>query len=156
MNTIKITLFAIFMAATILVCAQGHVAKQAKEKSVIEKLILSFPESLKATDIPKVSSLFTSDAIVMGNNAPTVKGSEQINGLFENIFKKMTLDVTYVINEVVINGDYAYVRTNSKGNNVVKANEENIPVNYRELFMVHKDKGEWKITHYMGNGNKNY
>jgi uncharacterized protein (TIGR02246 family) len=155
MKTLKITILALFMAATNLVFAQGHEAKGAKEKSAIEKLILSFPESLKAADISKVLPLFTSDAIVMGNNSPTVKGPEQLKGLFENIFKKMTLDISYVIDEVVINGDYAYVRTNSKGNNVVKANGENIPVNNRELFLVHKDKGEWKITHYMGNGNHN-
>jgi len=155
MKTLKITVLALFMAATNLACAQGHEAKSAKEKSAIEKLILSFPESLKEADISKVLLLFTSDAIVMGNNAPTVKGSEQIKGLFENVFKKMTIDVTYTIDEIVINGDYAYVRTNSKGNNVVKANGENMPVNNRELFLLHKDTGEWKITHYMGNSNKN-
>jgi len=153
MKTLKITLLALFMVATNLVFAQGHEAKNANEKSAIEKLVLSFPESLKAADISKILMLFTSDAIVMGNNAPTVQGSEQIKGLFENIFKKMTLDITYVIDEIVISGDYAYVRTNSKGNNVVKANGDNMPVNNRELFLVHKDKGEWKITHYMGNHN---
>jgi len=155
MKTLKITVLALFMVATNVVYAQGFEAKNAKEKSAIEKLILSFPGYLKAADISKVLPLFTSDGIVMPNNAPTVKGSEQIKGLLENVLKKMTIDVTYIIDEVVINGEYAYVRTNSKGNNVVKANGENMPVNNRELFLVHKDKGEWKITHYMVNGNHN-
>jgi uncharacterized protein (TIGR02246 family) len=153
MKTLKITVIALFMAATNLVCAQGHEAKSEKDKSAIEKLILSLPESLKAADISKVLPLFTADAVVMPNNAPTVKGSEQIKGLFENVFKKMTIDITYVIDEVVINGEYAYVRTHSKGNNVVLANGENVLVNNKELFVVHRDKGEWKITHYMGNHN---
>ena len=88
MNTLKITLFAMFMAATNLVHAQVHETKSAKEKSAIEKLILSFPESLKAADISKVLPLFTSDAIVMGNNSPTVKGSEQIKGLLKAYLKR--------------------------------------------------------------------
>ena len=88
-------------------------SKNAKEKSAIEKLVLSFPGYLKAADISKVLPLFTSDGIVMANNAPTIKGSEQIKVLFENLFKKMTIDMTYIVNEVVvINGEYAYVRTN--------------------------------------------
>ena len=155
MKPLKITVLALFMVAANVVCAQGPEAKNAKEKSAIEKLILSFPGYLKAADISKVLPLFTPDGIIMPNNAPTVKGSEQIKGLLENVFKKMTIDVTYIIDEVVINGEYAYVRTNSKGNNVVKANGEKMPVNNRELFLVHKDKGEWKITHYMVNGNHN-
>jgi uncharacterized protein (TIGR02246 family) len=153
MKTLKITLFALFLVATNLVSAQSHETKNAKERSVIEKLILSFPESLKAADISKVLQLFTSDGVVMPNNAATVIGSQQIKGLFENVFKKMSIDITYAIDEVIINGDYAYVRTNSKGNNVVRVSGENMPINNKELFVVHKDNGEWKITHYIGNHN---
>jgi uncharacterized protein (TIGR02246 family) len=123
------------------------------EKSAIEKLILSFPQALKAADISKVLPLFTSDASVMPNNAPTMKGTQQIEGLFTNLFKKMSLDMQYIVDEVIIDGDYAFVRTNSKGNNVVLANGENVPLNNKELFVVHKDNGEWKITHCMGNHN---
>jgi ketosteroid isomerase-like protein len=65
----------------------------------------------------------------------------------------MSLDMQYVVDEVIIDGDYAFVRTNSKGNNVVLANGENVPLNNKELFVVHKDNGEWKITHCMGNHN---
>jgi uncharacterized protein (TIGR02246 family) len=123
------------------------------EKSAIEKLILSFPASLNAADISKVLPLFTSDAVVMPNNAPAMKGTQQIEGLFTNLFKKMSLNMQYIVDEVIIDGDYAFVRTNSKGNNVVLANGENVPLNNKELFVVHKDNGEWKITHYMGNHN---
>jgi ketosteroid isomerase-like protein len=58
------------------------------EKSAIEKLIRSFTASLKAVDISKVLPLFTSDAVVMPNNAPTMKGSQQIEGLFTTYLKR--------------------------------------------------------------------
>jgi ketosteroid isomerase-like protein len=80
-------------------------------------------------------------------------GSQQIKGLFENLFKKMSVNVQYTVDEVIINGDYAFVRTNSKGNNVVRASGENVPVDNKELFVVNTDNGEWKITHYIGNHN---
>ncbi len=123
------------------------------EKSAIEKLILSFPASLKAADISKVLPLFTADAVVMPNNAPTMKGSQQIKGLFENLFKKMSVEIQYIVDEVIINGEYGYIRTHSKGNNVVLVSGENMPINNKELFVVHRDNGEWKITHYIGNHN---
>ena len=150
----------IILASILLLFAVQHTAlaqetagSEMAEKSAIEKLILSFPEALKAADISKVLPLFTADAVVMPNNAPTMKGSQQIKGLFENLFKKMSLDVQYIVDEVNINGEYGYIRTHSKGNNVVRANGENVPLNNKELFVVHKDNGEWKITHYMGNHN---
>ena len=150
----------IILASILLLFAGQHTAlaqetasSEMAEKCAIEKLILSFPEALKAADISKVLPLFTSDAVVMPNNAPTMKGTQQIEGLFTNLFKKMSLDMQYIVDEVIIDGDYAFVRTNSKGNNVVLANGENMPLNNKELLVVHKDNGEWKITHYMGNHN---
>jgi len=133
--------------------AQETSGSEMAEKSAIEKLILSFPEALKAADISKVLPFFTADAVVMPNNAPTMKGSQQIKGLFENLFKKMSVEIQYIVDEVIINGEYGYIRTHSKGNNVVLVSGENMPINNKELFVVHRDNGEWKITHYIGNHN---
>ena len=68
-------------------------------------------------------------------------GSQQIKGLFENVFKKMSVAVQYIVNEVIINGEYGYITTHSKGNNVVRASGENMPINNKELFVVHRDNG---------------
>jgi uncharacterized protein (TIGR02246 family) len=152
MKTILASILLLFvMQHTAL--AQETANSEMTDKSAIEKLIMSFPQALKGADISKVLPLFTADAVVMPNNAPTMKGSQQIKGLFENVFKKMSFDIQYIVDEVVINGDYAVVRTHSTGNNVVRASGENMPVNNKELFVVHRDNGEWRITHYMGNHN---
>ncbi len=82
-----------------------------------------------------------------------MKGSQQIKGLFENLFKKMSVDIQYIVDEVILNGEYGYVRTHSKGNNVVLVSGENMPISNKELFVVHRDNGEWKITQYIGNHN---
>src|SRR5579863_90312 len=128
--------------------AQETAWSDITDKLAIQKLIQSFPAALKGTDVSNVLPLCTPDAVIMPNNAPAMKGSQQIKGLFETLFKKMSIDVQYTVDEIIIDGKYGYIRTHSKGNNVVRASGENMPIDNKELFVVHRDNEEWKITHY--------
>ncbi len=57
-------------------------------KNQQSKISFVFPKVPQSSGYFKSINVVTSDAIVMGNNAPTVQGSEQIKGLFENTFKR--------------------------------------------------------------------
>jgi ketosteroid isomerase-like protein len=124
------------------------------EKSAIEKLLSLYGEALNASDVSKTVALFTKDGINMPNGAPLSKGHEQLKAAYEGLYKAFQLNVEYFTNEVIENGDYAYVRTNSKGTTLIRASGATIPVDNKELFMLHKDSGQWKISHYMFNNNK--
>lgn len=124
------------------------------EKSAIEKLLSFYDEALNASDVSKTVALFTNDGINMPNEAPLSKGQEQLKAAYEGLYKNFQLKVEYFTNEVIENGDYAYVRTNSKGTTLVRASGVTIPVDNKELFVLHKDNGQWKISHYIFNNNK--
>jgi len=149
---IIVTSFLLLFAVQHTALAQETAWSEMTDTS-IEKLILSFQVALKGADISKVLPLFTADAVVMPNNAPAMKGSQQIKGLFENVFKKMSVDVQYIVDEVSFNGEYGHIRTHLKGNTVVRASGENMPINNKELFVIHRDNGEWKINYYIANHN---
>ncbi|WP_158796190.1 nuclear transport factor 2 family protein [Pedobacter sp. L105] len=120
------------------------------EKSAIEKLIFSFSEAFNASDILKAMSFYATDAILMPNNGPLAKGYEAIKATYEMLSKNFEINIEYFIDEVNVNGDYAYVRTNSKVSTLIRASGQTISLKNKEMFVLHKDT-HWKISHYIFN-----
>lgn len=125
--------------------------EQSTEKSAIEKLLFSYRDALNASDINKVLPLYTNDGVFMPSNAPSAIGQEQIKGSYEFVFKTIQLNIEFYIDEIVVNGDYAFARTTSKGTTLIHANGQTVAEENRELFVLQKIKGQWKISRYMFN-----
>ncbi|HEV7621426.1 MAG TPA: SgcJ/EcaC family oxidoreductase, partial [Flavisolibacter sp.] len=125
--------------------------KTTTEKLAIKQLIFSYQDALNTSDVSKVLPLYTEDGVFMPANAPTVKGQEYLKGSYEFIFKTIQLHIEFLIEEIVVNGDYAYAVTNSKGTTLIHANGQTIPEESREFFILQKHNGQWKIALYMFN-----
>ena len=128
--------------------------KTTREQSAIEQLLFSYRDALNASDVSKVLSLYTKDGVFMPTNAPTAKGQEQLKGSYEFVFKTIQIHIEFFIEEIVVSGDYAYAVTNSKGTTLIHANGQTVPGENRELFVLQKDNGQWKIACYMFNKTK--
>jgi uncharacterized protein (TIGR02246 family) len=124
------------------------------EKKDIEKLLTSYGEAINTSDVSKTVALYTNDGLLMPQGAPVAKGQEQLTAAYEGLFKASQLKVEYFTDEVIVNGDYAYARTNSRGSTLIRASGVTIPVDNKELFVLHKDNAGWKIAHYIFNNNK--
>jgi uncharacterized protein (TIGR02246 family) len=127
---------------------------KATEKSAIEKLLFSYRDALNTSDESKVLTLYTQDGVFMPTNAPTAKGQEQLKGSYEFIFKSIQLNIEFSIDEIIMSGDYAYAVTSSKGTTLIHANGQTVPEENRELFVLAKESGQWKISRYMFNKTK--
>lgn len=121
------------------------------EKSAIEKLLFSYRDALNASDVTKVLPLYTNDGIFMPSNAPSAIGQEQLKGSYEFVFKSIQLNIEFYIDEIEIDGDFAFARTTSKGTTLIHANGQTVPEENRELFVLQKISGQWKISRYMFN-----
>ena len=86
----------------------------------------------------------TSEAIQTSRNS-TIKTS------YEFVFSQIQLNIEFYIDEIVVNNDYAFARTTSKGTTLIHANGETVPEENRELFVLQKANGQWKISRYMFN-----
>ncbi len=128
--------------------------KTTREQSAIEQLLFSYRDALNASDASKVLSLYTKDGVFMPTNAPTAKGQEQLKGSYEFVFKAIQIHIEFFIEEIVISGDYAYAVTNSKGSTLIHASGQTVSEENRELFVLQKDNGQWKIARYMFNKTK--
>ncbi len=128
--------------------------EQTTEKSAIEKLLFSYRDALNASDVNKVLPLYANDGVFMPSNAPSAVGQEQVKASYEFVFSQIQLNIEFYIDEIVVNGDYAFARTTSKGTTLIHANKQTVAEENRELFVLQKTNGQWKIARYMFNKTK--
>ncbi len=127
---------------------------QSNEQAAVETLVRSYFDALNASDVNKVASLFTIDGVLFAPGAPTASGIEQVKGTFQYVFDNFKYSLQVTIGDVTVAGKYAFVSSTSKGSYVVKSNGQTAQDEYRELFVIEKLKGEWKIARYMYNRTK--
>lgn len=125
--------------------------EQITEKTAIEKLLFSYRDALNTSDVNKVLPLYTNDGVFMPSNAPSAIGQEQVKAAYEFVFSQIQLNIEFYIDEIVVNGDYAFARTTSKGTTLIHANKQTVAEENRELFVLQKTSGQWKIARYMFN-----
>ncbi|MBL7991870.1 MAG: SgcJ/EcaC family oxidoreductase [Candidatus Kapabacteria bacterium] len=125
--------------------------EQSIEKSAIEKLLFSYRDALNASDVNKVLPLYTSDGVFMPSGAPSALGQEQVKAAYQSVFTSIQLTIEFYIDEIVVHGDYAFARTTSKGTTLIHANGQTVAEENRELFVLQKAGGQWKISRYMFN-----
>lgn len=125
--------------------------EHSNEKTAIEILLFSYRDALNASDVNKVLPLYTNDGVFMPSNAPSAIGQEQIKDSYGFVFSQIQLTIEFYIDEIVITGDYAFARTTSKGTTLIHASGETVAEENRELFVLQKTNGQWKISRYMFN-----
>ncbi len=124
---------------------------QKQDKEAIEALLQTYKKSLNTSDATLAQSLYTKDGIFMPTEAPSAIGSENILKSYEFIFTQIQLNIEFYIDEITVEGDFAFAVTSSKGITLIHAIGETIPEANRELFVFEKVNGEWKIARYMFN-----
>lgn len=121
----------------------------ASAKEEITTLLLSYRTALIASDTAAVMSLYASDSRLMAQGSSTVIGWTNIQSWYVECFARISLDVTFEVNEVVVmNAEYGFASTTSKGTQRdLKTGKESNEGNH-ELFVVRKIEGEWKMARY--------
>jgi uncharacterized protein (TIGR02246 family) len=121
--------------------------EQTLVKAVIERYINAFNRA----DVTAIVSLFAEDAVLMAPDAPTVEGREQLTAFMNYGFSLVDIQAVINFDEVVVNGDSAYVRTHSHVKVIDLKSGVTQPEEDRELFILRKDDGGWQISRYMFN-----
>jgi len=130
---------------------QDKAKMETIEIQKIEDLLFTYRDALNASDVSKVLPLYTEDGIFMPAGAPTSIGTEQVKAAYEFVFSNIQLSIEFYIDEIIVNGEYAFARTTSKGSTLIRATGDTVPEENRELFVLQKENGSWKIDRYMFN-----
>lgn len=127
---------------------------EKQDKQQIERLLNEYKNSLNTSDASIAQSLYTKDGVFMPTGAPSAIGSENILKSYEFIFSQIQLNIEFYIDEIVVNGNFGFATTSSKGTTLIHANGQTVPEENRELFIFEKIDGVWKIARYMFNKTK--
>ncbi len=134
--------------------SQSKDVMEKSEKERIENLLSEYKKSLNSSDAKLAQSLYAKDGIFMPSGAPSAIGSENILKSYEFIFSQIQLNIEFFIEEILVEGDFAFATTSSKGTTLIHATKETVPEENRELFVFEKTDGNWKIARYMFNKTK--
>ena len=127
---------------------------EKQNKLQIEGLLSEYKNALNTSGAATAQSLYAKDGLFMPAGAPTAIGSESILKSYEFIFSQIQLNIEFYIDEIVVNGDFAFATTSSKGTTLIHANGQTVPEENRELFVFEKIDGVSKIARYMFNKTK--
>lgn len=124
------------------------------EKERIKLLLSEYKKSLNTSDAKLAQSLYAKDGVFMPSGAPSAIGSEDILKSYKYIFSQIQLNIEFFFDEILVEENFAFAITSSKGTTLIHANGETIPEENRELFVFEKVNNEWKIARYMFNKTK--
>ena len=117
----------------------------------IQTLIQTYRRSLKEANLDLVRSVFADDAIFIGQPFPTANGIEEIVGLYADFLSKLDFDVEFDVEEIEVSGDLGFVRTRSHGTITPTGQKPEGGEGNREVFVVKRINGEWKLYRYIFN-----
>jgi ketosteroid isomerase-like protein len=88
----------------------------------------------------------------MPTTLPTATGAD-MEAAYGNVFTAITLNVRFMIDELVVAGDdkYAYALTQSVGTQEINETGAVSDEANREVFVFHNTDDGWKIARYMFN-----
>jgi len=118
----------------------------------IRELISDYQIALNNEEIEKIPTLYSDQAIFMPPEIPAINGVEEIVHTYEYLFSQFDFELEFDIKEVVISENFAYVISNSEG--TIKSSETEEDSKNQEIFILIKEKDDWKISRYMFNSLK--
>ncbi len=121
------------------------------DQAQIALLLDRYETALNASDVDAVLELYAPDGVFMPSSGPTAEGADQVRATYEFVFSTIQLAIRFSIDEIEVYGDLAFARTGSKGTVRILADGTSAPEANRELFVLEKHRGEWKIARYMFN-----
>lgn len=117
----------------------------------IQILLQTYQRSLNEANVDLVKSVYADDAIFIGQPFPIATGRDEIVSLYADFLSKLDFDVEFEILEVELGDNLGFVRTRSTGTIVPKGQTPKGSEGNREVFVVKKINGAWKLYRYIFN-----
>ena len=106
---------------------------------------------LNEANLDLVRSVYTNDAIVIGQPFPTAIGIDAIISLYADFLSKLDFNVQFDLLELELRDDLGFIRTHSHGTIVPKGQKPAGSEGNREIFILKKIQGAWKFYRYIFN-----
>lgn len=117
----------------------------------IQALMQTYQRSLNEGNVDLVRSVYADDAVFIGQPFPTATGKDHIVELYADFLAKLDFNVKFEVLEVELGDNLGFVRTQSVGTIGPKGQTPKGTERNREVFVVKRIEGAWKIYRYIFN-----
>jgi ketosteroid isomerase-like protein len=121
----------------------------------IQQLLHTYQRGLNEANLDLIKSVYTNDAIVIGQPFPTATGLDGILALYADFLSKLDFNVQFDLLELELSGDLGFIRTRSHGSIVPKGQKPVGNEGNREIFILKNVAGAWKFYRYIFNAEVN-
>lgn len=140
------------LAGFLFVAPQARAASDSAADSIQAKRVVEeYFAALNASRLEAVVSLYHGDSVFLPKNAPAARGIAEIAQAYRTLFDAAKLDTDHVYRHVAVYGEVAIVESQGHGTLTLLASKKTVPSNNKELFVLRKIDGKWKIDRYMFN-----
>lgn len=116
-------------------------------------LVHRYETLLNGGDTASILDLFAPDSVAEWNDKPTASTAAERRAIYDALFKVAKFNTVFGYSGIDVQGDTAVIRTfHHKGATVLEGGKEVVDLN-REVFVLHKIGGAWKISLYIFNTN---
>jgi uncharacterized protein (TIGR02246 family) len=120
------------------------------DRARIEAVLKRYETALNTSDTNAAVGIYADDAIFMPQGSAPAVGLTAIRQAYDQIFAAVELRVAFTIDEVMVLGDVAWMRTHSLGELSVRGAGMKVPGKNSELFIFEKQKtDEWRVARYL-------
>ena len=117
----------------------------------ITTLIETYQKGLNEANINLIRSVYADDAMFIGQPFSTATGVDSIVELYGNFLSQLDFNVKFDIKEIELDGGLGFIRTHSHGSITPKGKKADKSEGNREIFIVKRIDGSWKIYRYIFN-----
>lgn len=121
------------------------------ENSEAKKVVEEYFRALNESKLEKIVALYHQDSVFLPKNAPAVRGIDEITKAYRSLFENAKLNTEHVYHHVSLYGNVAIVESQGSGTLTLLESKKTVPSNNKELFVLRKINGKWKIDRYMFN-----
>ena len=124
-----------------------------KDRSGIEREVFAYFIDFGKADVDAIMTHYADDAVFMPAGLPTVAGKANIRAAYVETLKYVRIlpGGQSVADDAFIVGEFAWVRTDSRAEALNPATGQKAKGHFREVFLLRKASGKWKIWRYMFN-----
>jgi uncharacterized protein (TIGR02246 family) len=123
----------------------------SEAQHAVYDVVHRYEQALNAGDTNTILDLFANDSVAEWNNKRTYATREEREEGYASLFKIAKFSTVFAYDAIDVNGDVAIVRTHHHNGAAVIENGKSVTDYNREVFVLKRIDGDWKIYLYTFN-----
>ncbi len=129
-------------------------SKRSGDIRAIKRLAAKWRAGWLAGDADALLSLYADDPVLMPQGQPAIVGKDAIRPLYQAVLKEVAIKSRGKLMEIEVSGDWGYFWSTYALTATPEAGGKPIRSKGKSLFIVKRERGDWKIVRLMDNSDE--